>query len=87
MTLESSSNLFSLASLVCSLSFWLGAILSYFPGAPGINLSGAHWLAILGIGAILAVAAAVLNFQKKLWIFALLLAIATFFFVMYVIST
>jgi hypothetical protein len=87
MRLESSSNLFAYASLICSLSFWLAAILSRFPHAPGINFSGAHWLEILGGGIVLAVVAAVLNFEKKLWILAAALAIVTFFLVMYTIGS
>jgi len=87
MTLESSSGLFSWASLVCSLSFWLGLILSYFPHAPQMNFSGAHWLAILGAGGVLSIVAEVLNFERKLWIPALASAIATFLFVMFVIGS
>jgi hypothetical protein len=84
MRLESSSNFFACVSLICSLSFWLALILSRFPRAPGINFSGVHWLEILGGGIVLAVLAAVLNFEKKLWILAVVLALVTFFLVMYV---
>jgi hypothetical protein len=83
MTTESSSNLFASVSLVCSLSFWLGGVLSLFPGAPKIELSGTHWLEIVGGGIVLAVTAAVLNFERKLWILAFVLALLTFFLVMY----
>jgi hypothetical protein len=83
MRLESSSNLFACASLICSLSFWLALILSRFPRAPAINVSGVLWLKILGGGIVLAVVAAVLNFEKKLWILAAVLSLVTFFLVMY----
>jgi hypothetical protein len=86
MTIESSSNLFVCGSLTCSLLFWLGLILSYFPGSPTIGVSGGHWLAILGIGILLGVVAAVLNFEKKLRILAVALALITFFFVLSVMG-
>ena len=84
MTLEASSTLFAYTSLICSLSFWLDVILSYFHRAFWISLAGGHWLAILGAGVVLAVVAAVFNFEKRLWIFSFVLALVTFFFVMYV---
>ena len=87
MTLGSLSSLFAYASLVCSASFWLGLSLSYFPGAPTIILSGMYWLAIQGTGIALAVISAVLNFEKRLWILAVCLAVVTFFFVMYVVGS
>ena len=87
MTFECSSNVLSYASFFCSLSFWLGALLSYFPGAPRINCSGAIWLAILGAGILLAVVAAGVNFEKKRWISAFALALVTFCFVMFVIGS
>ncbi len=65
MTLKFSANHFAYASLVCSLSFWLGLILSYVPGAPRLNFSGVWWLAIMGVGVALAIVAAVLNFGKN----------------------
>jgi hypothetical protein len=87
MTSKVSANQFAYASLVCSLSFWLGLILSYVPGAPRLNFPGVLWLAIMGAGVALAVVAAVLNFEKKLWILAGALALGSFFFVMYVIGS
>ena len=42
-----------------------------------------HWLEILGGGIVLAVVAAVLNFEKRLWILAAVLSLVTFFLVMY----
>jgi hypothetical protein len=87
MMIKFSANHFAYASLICTLSFWLGAILSRFRGVPGIDLSGVHWLEILGVGVALAVVAAVLNFEKKLWILAVVLALGTFFLVMYVIGS
>ncbi len=83
MTLEARSNLVACASLICSASFWLGAVLSLFPSAPRIDISGTHWLEILGVGIVLAVVAGVLNFERKLWIFAIILAVPTFALVMY----
>jgi len=87
MALESSSIFFACASLICSVSFWLCVILSYFSRAFGTNLSGGQWLAIQGAGVVLAVVAAVLNFERRLWIFSLVLALVTSLFVMYVIGS
>ena len=87
MTSESSSAAFAYASLVCSLSFWLCLMLSYFESVVTASLSGGRWLAIQGTGILLAVVAAVLNFEKRLWIFCLGLALVTFLFVMYVIGS
>jgi hypothetical protein len=58
-----------------------------FPVTSRINFSGLHWLAILGIGVVLAVVASVVNFERKLWILAIVLALTTFFFAMYVIGS
>ncbi len=77
----------SCASLVCSLSLWLGLVLSRFPGAPGLDVSGVRWLQIQGAGIILAVVACVLNFERKLWIPAIILAVCNFFLVMYVMGS
>lgn len=77
MRLESSSIFFTFASLICSGSFWLAALLTRFPRFSLINLSDAHWFQTLGLAAGLAIIAGVLNFEKKLWIFALLLALLT----------
>jgi hypothetical protein len=87
MTVKLSANHFAYASLVCSLSFWLGLVLSYVPGAPRLNFSGTWWLAIMGVGTALAVVAAVLNFERRVWILAVALALGTLFFVMYVIGS
>jgi hypothetical protein len=87
MAIKLSANHFAYASLVCSLLFWSGLILSYFPGAPKLDLPGMRWLAIQGVGVVLGVVAAVLNFRKKLWILAVALALVTFFFVMYVVGS
>jgi len=87
MTAESSSRLFACASLLCSLSFWMSAILSHFPGVPTMNLSGVHWLALIGVSILLAVVSFVLNFECKLWIPAVALAVVTFLFVMYAMGT
>jgi len=80
-----SANQFAYASFICSLSFWLGVALSYVRGAPKLNLPGVSWLAILGIGVILAGVAAAR--RSKLWPLAIPLALGTFFFVMYVIGS
>ena len=87
MAIKLSANHFAYASLVCSLLFWSGLILSYFPGAPKLDLPGMRWLAIQGVGVVLGVVAAVLNFRKKLWVLAVALALVTFFFVMYVVGS
>jgi hypothetical protein len=87
MAIKVSANHFAYASLVCSLLFWSGLILSYFPGAPKLDLPGMQWLAIQGVGVVLGVVAAVLNFRRKLWILAVALAVMTFFFVMYVVGS
>jgi hypothetical protein len=49
-------------------------------------LSGRHWLAVLGTGVFLRAVAAILKFEKKLWILAVVLALTTFFFVLYVMG-
>ena len=87
MELESLANLFAYGSFVCSLSFWLGFTLIHFGVAVGlINiLPGAWWLAIQGVGILLAGAAAVS--RSKLWRLAVPLAFGDFFFVMYVIGS
>jgi hypothetical protein len=87
MTTESLANLFAWASLICSLSFWTGLILSYIPAAPRLNVPGMRWLTVMGVGIVLAVVAAVINFEKKLWIVAVAVAVVTFFFVWYVIGS
>jgi hypothetical protein len=89
VTIKISANHFAYASLVCSLLFWSGLVLSYFPSAPKLLdlVPGVRWLAIQGVGVVLGVVAAVLDFRKKLWILAVALALVTFFFVMYVIGS
>jgi len=87
MTMKVSSSHFAYASFACSLLFWSGLVLSYFPSAPKLNLPGVQWLAIQGLGVVLGIVAAVLNFRKRLWIPAIALALVTFFFVMFVIGS
>ena len=82
MELESIANLFAYTSLVCSLSFWVWAILSLIPGAPRLELPGLWWLTIMGLGGLLAVAAVIA--KAKLRFVALPVSVAMFFFVMYV---
>ena len=65
MAIKISANHFACASLVCSLLFWSGLILSYFPGAPKLDLPRVRWLAIQGVGVVLGVVAAVLDFRKN----------------------
>jgi hypothetical protein len=78
-----SGNPFAYASLVCSLSHWLWLALWYFPAAPKLNfLTAGYWLAISAVAIVLAGVAAAL--KSKLWRLAAPLALATFFFVMYV---
>jgi hypothetical protein len=85
MKIKFSANHFAYASLVCSLSFWLGLILSYVPGAPRLDLPGVRWLAIMGVGVVLAGVAAVL--RSKLWPLAIPFALGNFFFVMHVMGS
>jgi hypothetical protein len=87
MALKFSVNHFAYASLVCSLLFWLGLILSYAPVAPRLinSIPGGWWLVIEGAGIALAAVAAVL--QSKLWRLAVPLALGTFFFIWYVIGS
>ena len=87
MTTESLANPFVYASLICSASFWLSLILSLIPGARGLNFPGIWWLAILGVGVAFGVIAAVLNFEKRLWIAAVGLGLVTLLFVIYVIGS
>jgi len=87
MELESLANRFAYASLVCSLSIWLGLILSRVPVLAGLmnSLPPVEWLAIEGVGILLAGAAAV--GRSKLWPLVVPLAFGNFFFVMYVIGS
>ncbi len=85
MVVKFSSDTFAFTSLACSLSFWLGLILSYIPGVPRLNLPGLGWLAILAIGVVLAGVAAIR--RSKLWPLAVPLALGTFLFVIFVIGS
>jgi hypothetical protein len=87
MTTESSANIFACSSLVYSLSFWSGLMLSYVPAAPTLKVSGMCWFSIMGVGIVLAVVSAVLNSEKKLWIPAMAVSLVTFLFVMLVIGS
>lgn len=78
------SLLCSAASVVCSLSLWLGLVLSRFPGAPGLDFSAARWLQIQGVGVVLALVACVLNFERRLWIPAIIFALCNSLLVMFV---
>jgi hypothetical protein len=81
MMLESLGASFAYVSLICSLSFWLSLVLNYFARAATTSLSGNRWLAIQGTGILFAAIAAVLNFEKRVWVFAIGLALVTFLFV------
>jgi len=66
------------ASLACSLSFWLLLPLSYIPGFPKyIDLPLNYWAAIWLLGIILALTAAALGSRR--WAFAAFVPVVTFF--------
>jgi hypothetical protein len=87
MAIKVSANHFAYAGLVCSLLFWSGLILSYFPGAPKLDLPGVRWLAISGCRRCFGSGCRRTQLQKKLRILAVALALMTFFFVMYVVGS
>jgi len=76
---KSAANGFGIASLVCSLSFWVLLGLSYIPGFPkSLDLSFNYWVAIWFAAIILALIAAARGNRR--WAWAALLPLATFFF-------
>jgi hypothetical protein len=85
MRIEPSSGLFAYGSLACTASFWLGLMLSYFPASPQINLNGAQWLRVLGMGIAMSVVAGMVDFERRVWIFAVSVSAMTFLLAAYVV--
>jgi len=75
------ANTSACASIVCSLGFWIGFGLSYFPAKIRFNFGGFNWLRIMAGAVALAAAATLLH--SKLSRVALVAALVTAFFVMY----
>ena len=74
--------LLACASLLCSLAFWAGFVLSYFPNKVRLNLNGLNWLRVMAAAVFLA---AVAKFSGgKSWKLALGVALVTAFFAMYI---
>jgi hypothetical protein len=78
-------NAFAYGSLLCSAFFWIDLAFYYIPHAPKLNLAGFDWFRIMAVGVILSGAAVAC--RAKLWKIALPVALAMFFFVMYVMGT
>ena len=75
-------NMLAFASYLCSLAFWAGFALSYFPNKVRLDLSGVNWLRVMA-GAIFLAAVAKF-FGGKSWKSALGVALVTAFFAMYI---
>jgi hypothetical protein len=78
-------NTFAYGSLLCSAFFWFDLVFYYIPGAPKSNATGSDWFRIMAAAVVLSGAAAAR--RVKLWKLALPVALAMFFFVMYVMGT
>jgi hypothetical protein len=78
-------HVFAYGSLLCSAFFWIDFAFYYIPRAPQLNLTGFDWLRIMAVAVILSGAAAAC--RAKLWKLALPVALAMFFFVLYVMGT
>jgi len=67
---------FAYASLSCSLFFWGGLVLSYFPAAPQLDFTGPFWVVVLAVALVLGIVAAVL--RTRLSLLVIPLAFVTF---------
>ena len=78
------ANVSAYASVLCSIAFWVGFILSHFPNKLRFNLDRFNWLRIMAGAVALAALAALLH--SKLSKVALTVALLTAFFVMYIMG-
>jgi hypothetical protein len=72
------------ASILFSIAFWIGFVVSHFPTKTRFNFDGFNWLRIMA-GAI-ALAALATLLHSKLSKVALAVALLTAFFVMYIMG-
>jgi hypothetical protein len=72
------------ASILCSIAFWVGFVLSHFPTKIRFNFDGFNWLRIMAGAITLAALATLLD--SKLSKAALAVALLTAFFVMYIMG-
>jgi len=74
------ANVFALESLLCCATFWI-----LFAAHLGSNMTGFHWLMIMGTAVACAIVATVM--RSRLWRVALPTSVVMFFFVMYVMGS
>ena len=72
------------ASLVCSAAFWASFILSHFPNRIRFDFNRFNWLRIMAAAIALAALATILH--SRLSKAALVVALLTAFFVMYIMG-
>jgi hypothetical protein len=75
-------NTFAYASVLCSLAFWVGFVLSYFPSKIRFDFNAFNWLRLMAAAILLAVVARFCGSQA--WKRALTVALVTAFFAMYI---
>ena len=78
-------HVFAYGSLLCSAFFWMAFAFHYIPRVPQVNLTGFDWFRIMAVAVILSGAAVAC--RAKLWKLALPVALAMFFFVLFVMGT
>lgn len=78
------ANVSAYASILCSIAFWVGFVLSHFPTKIRFNFDGFNWLKIMAGTIALAALAALLH--ARLSKVALAVALLTAFFVMYIMG-
>jgi hypothetical protein len=85
MKTKIAARVFGYASLGCSLLFWIGLGLSYFPAAPQLDSTGPFWVGLSAIALVLGVVAAVL--RSRVSLIAIPLAVITFLLCLIVMAT
>jgi hypothetical protein len=75
-------NTFAYASVLCSLAFWVGFVMSYFPTKVRFDFNAFNWLRLMAAAILLAVVARFCGSQA--WKRALAVALVTAFFAMYI---
>jgi hypothetical protein len=78
------ANVSACASILCSIAFWVGFVLSHFPNRIQFHFDRFNWLRIMAGGIALAALAALLH--SKLSKAALAVGLLTAFFVMYIMG-